>query len=44
VPVMIVSSAALAFFAWKGRAIGRREGVAMLLAYAVYLGTLLVLV
>jgi len=40
VPVMLVVGGALAMFAWRGRPIGRIAGVLMLLAYAVYLGTL----
>lgn len=42
-PVMIISSGVFAFCAWKGRLIGRRAGVGMLVAYVVYLGTLSVL-
>ena len=44
VPVMAVTSGLLGFFAWSARPIGRAGGIAMLLAYVVYLGTLYVLV
>ncbi len=44
VPVMFVSSALLAMFAWRGRPIGRAVGLGMLLAYAVYLGALYALI
>lgn len=43
-PVMIASSGVLALCAWRGRQIGRRLGITMLVAYVVYLGTLSVLV
>lgn len=39
-PVMLVTSGVLAAFAWKGRLVGRRTGIAMLLAYVVYIATL----
>lgn len=42
-PVMLISSGALAAFAWRGRLIGRRLGIGMLVAYVLYLGTLLVI-
>lgn len=42
-PVMLISSAALAWFAWRARAIGRGAGIAMLSGYGVYLGILLML-
>jgi cation:H+ antiporter len=44
VPVMIVSTVALAIFAWKGRPVGRVAGGAMLLAYILYLSGLYALV
>lgn len=44
VPVMMLSSAVLAAFAWQSRPVGRGAGVAMLVAYAGYLGALLVVV
>jgi len=40
VPVMLVTSLMLALFVWKARPIGRRAGIAMVLAYVAYLGTL----
>lgn len=40
VPIMLAASIFLAFFAWSGRTIDRRMGIGLLLAYAVYLGTL----
>jgi cation:H+ antiporter len=43
-PVMMVSSAGLAWFAWRARPIGRPAGIAMLLGYCVYLATLFTLV
>ena len=43
VPVMIATSAFLAFCAWQARSIGRGAGVLMLLLYVVYLGSLAVL-
>ena len=43
-PVMLVSSAALAWFAWRARPIRRRAGIAMLLGYGAYLTTLFMLV
>ena len=44
IPVMLVTSALLAWFAWKARPIGRVGGALMLLAYLAYLGTLYVVV
>jgi cation:H+ antiporter len=43
-PTMIVSSAVLAYFALRVRPIGRKIGIAMVLAYVSYLGTLWLLV
>lgn len=43
-PVMLVSSAALAWFAWRARPIGRAAGSVMLLGYGAYLVTLFMLV
>jgi cation:H+ antiporter len=40
VPIMLAASIFLAFFVWSGRTIDRRIGIGLLLAYAVYLGTL----
>lgn len=40
VPMMIVSSLALAVFAWTSRPVGRLAGALMLLAYVGYLGAL----
>lgn len=39
-PVMLLTSSVLAFYAWTARPLGRNAGVTMLLAYATYLGTL----
>ena len=44
IPVMLVTSALLAFFAWRGRALGRVAGLGMLFGYAAYLATLAFLV
>ena len=44
IPVMLVTSALLALFAWKAAPIGRIGGALMLLAYLAYLGTLYVVV
>jgi cation:H+ antiporter len=44
VPVMLLTSLALAFFVWKARPVGRRAGIAMVLAYVAYLGTLYLVV
>lgn len=44
VPVMIVTSAFLGVFAWRVRPIGRGIGALMLVAYGIYLATLVVLV
>ena len=43
-PVMLVSSAALAWFAWRARPIRRPAGIAMLVGYGAYLAILLTLV
>lgn len=43
-PVMLATSGALGLAAWKIWPIGRPVGVAMLLAYVAYLGTLYILV
>jgi cation:H+ antiporter len=40
VPIMLVTTLGLVLFAWKPRPIGRGAGIAMLLAYVAYLGTL----
>ncbi len=40
IPMMIFASLLLVAFAWSGRPMGRLAGVAMLLAYAGYLGAL----
>jgi cation:H+ antiporter len=44
VPIMLVTSAVLGLVVWKARPIGRRPGIAMVLAYVAYLGTLYVFV
>jgi len=44
VPVMLLTSGVLALFVWKARSIGRVAGIAMVLAYVAYLGTLYVVV
>ena len=44
VPVMVLTSGVLALFVWKARPIGRVAGIAMVLAYVAYLGTLYVVV
>ncbi len=36
--VMLAATGILAFFAWRGRAIGRADGLALLAAYLLYLG------
>lgn len=38
--VMLAATGALFFFGWRGRPIGRASGLALLTAYALYLGTL----
>jgi cation:H+ antiporter len=43
-PVMLVTSLGLAVLAWRVIPIGRRAGIAMLLAYVAYLGTLYMVV
>lgn len=43
-PVMLVTSGVVAVLVWKGRPVGRRGGVVMLSAYAMYLATLTILV
>ncbi len=44
IPFMLVTSAALGLAAIRGRAVGRRAGISMLVAYAAYLTTLAVIV
>ncbi len=44
IPVMLSASGVLAYFAWHRRPIRRGVGIAMLLVYLTYLGTLYVLV
>ena len=44
VPVMLVTSGALGFFAWRARPVGRVGGLVMLATYVVYLATLAVFV
>ena len=44
IPFMLVTSAALGLAAIRGRALGRRAGIMMLVAYAAYLTTLAVIV
>ena len=44
VPVMLASTAIFAVVAWRARPAGRRTGIALLLAYVVYLVTLYALV
>lgn len=44
IPVMLVTSAALAFVVWRARPVGRRGGIVLLAAYAVYLATLSIIV
>ena len=44
VPVMLLTSGVLALFVWKAWPIGRVAGIAMVLAYVAYLGTLYVVV
>jgi cation:H+ antiporter len=43
-PVMLGTSLVLSVLAWRVIPIGRRAGIAMLLAYVAYLGTLYVVV
>lgn len=44
IPVMLATSAILAFFVWRVRPVGRRGGVTLLVAYAMYLATLSIIV
>jgi cation:H+ antiporter len=44
IPVMLITSGVLAYFAWKVLPLRRRAGIAMLAAYATYLVTLLFVV
>lgn len=44
VPVMLVTSGALGFFAWRARPVGRLGGLVMLGMYVAYLATLAVFV
>ncbi len=44
VPVMLVTTLVMGLFVWKARPIGRGVGIAMVLAYVAYLGTLFVVV
>lgn len=44
VPVMLVTSGALGFFAWRVRPVGRVGGLVMLATYVAYLATLAVFV